>query len=333
MLFQLDLPSEENRKNRTENRHPGAQTSLKFPLPGIFSKNAKSAFEHGSLLTDTIVHWVKSEMVAGPFDFPPLENFRVNSLMAVKQKNKVRPILNLSAPKYTSFNDAVNENCIHKLEMSSASLFANALRKAGRWALMAKYDICDAYKQVALVAAQWAAFGFKWLGKYFYDITTVFGSKSAPANFALIPDTVVNVVCSLTNVPKGIVHRQLDDVPVVSPASTSFAQTFAAKYVEVCEMVGLQMAEDCPLREKSFGVGTNGTVLGIDFDSVEMSWKLPSAKADGIVNVINMFLAVRTCILKDVQKLHGKLSDFSQMAEFMKGFRFQLLKLLGSFEN
>ena len=96
---------------------------------------------------------------------------------------------------------------------------------------MAKYDICKAYKQVAGVAAQWAAFGFKWLGKYFYDITTVFGSKSAPANFDLIKETVVNVVCSLTNVSKGIVHRQLDDVPVVSPASTSFAQTFAAKYV------------------------------------------------------------------------------------------------------
>ena len=98
-------------------------------------------------------------------------------------------------------------------------------------------------------------------------------------------------------------------------------------------MVGLPLAEDCPLRKKSFGGGTNGTVLGIDFDSVEITWKSLSAKADGIVNVINMFLAVRTCILKDVQKLHGKLSDFSQMAEFMKGFRFQLLKLLGSFEN
>ena len=198
---------------------------------------------------------------------------------------------------------------------------------------MAKYDICDAYKHVAGAAAQWAAFGFKWLGKFFYNLTTVFGSKLAPANFDAIPETVVNVVCSLTNVPRGIVHRQLDDVPVVSPASTGFAQTFAAKYVEVCEMVGLPLAEDCPLREKSFGVGTNGTVLGIESDSLEMTWKLPSAKADGIINVINMFLAVRTCTLKDVQKLHGKLSDFSQMAEFMKGFRFQLSKLLGSFEN
>ena len=87
-------------------------------------------------------------------------------------------------------------------------------------------------------------------------------------------------------------------------------------------MQGGYSQEDCPLREKLFGVGTNGMVLGIDFDSVEMTWKLPSAKADGIMNVINTFLAVRTCTLKDVQKLHRKLSDFSQMAVFMKGFRF-----------
>ena len=272
-------------------------------------------------------------MVAGPFDTPPLENFRVNPLMAVKQKNKVRPILNLSAPKNASFNDAVVVSSLRKLEMSSAALFAKALRKAGKGALMAKYDICDAYKQVAGVASQWAAFGFHWLGKYFFDITTVFGSKSAPANFDSIPETVVNIVCALTKVPKGIVHRQLDDVPIVSPASTSFAQVFAAKYVEVCGKVGLPLAADCPSREKSFGVGTNGTVLGIDFDSENLTWKLPNAKAVGITNVINSFLAVRTCSLKDVQRLHGKLSDFSQMAEFMKGFRFQLSKLLGSFEN
>ena len=111
--------------------------------------------------------------------------------MAVQQKNKIRPILNLSAPKHFSFNDAVDETRVRKLEMSSASLFARALRRAGRGALIAKYDIRDAYKQIAGHPAQWAAFGFKWLEKYFYDITTVFGSKSAPANFDAVPETSV----------------------------------------------------------------------------------------------------------------------------------------------
>ena len=123
----------------------GAFTALRTLLPSIETKNAKSAFQHGLLLTDTIGHWVKCKMVAGPFDEPPLENFRANPLIAVQQKAKVHLILNLSAPKNFSFNDAVDDHRVRKLIMSSASLFAKALRRAGRGALMAKFDICDAY--------------------------------------------------------------------------------------------------------------------------------------------------------------------------------------------
>ena len=143
----------------------------------------------------------------------------------------------------------------------------------------------------------------------------------------------MNIVCTLTRVPCEIVYRQLDDVPVISPASTSYAKIFVEKYVEVCEMVGLPLAVDCPLREKSFRIGTTGTVLGIEFDSITLTWKLPIAKVTGLVSIIDSFLVARTCSLKDVQRLHGKLSDYSQMCDFMKGFRFQLSKLLGSFEN
>ena len=109
----------------------GALTVLKKILPPIDEKNARSAYLHRVLLTDTIAQWVKNKMVAGPFDKPPLKNVRVNPLMAVQQKNKIRPILNLSAPKHFSFNDAVDETRVRKLEMSSASLFARALRRRG----------------------------------------------------------------------------------------------------------------------------------------------------------------------------------------------------------
>ena len=74
----------------------GAVTVMKGILPVLDSQNAKSAFIYGEMLTDTIAHWVKNKMVAGPFRKPPLNNFRVNPLMAVKQKTKVSPILNLT---------------------------------------------------------------------------------------------------------------------------------------------------------------------------------------------------------------------------------------------
>ncbi len=61
--------------------------------------------------------------------------------MAAVQKTKVRPILNLSAPKGCSFNDAVDPLSIDKLKMSSAKLFAEAVIKAGQGAIMAKTNI------------------------------------------------------------------------------------------------------------------------------------------------------------------------------------------------
>jgi len=41
----------------------------------------------------------------------------------------------------------------------------------------------------------------------------------------------------------------------------------------------------------------------------------------------------KSCNLKDVQKLHGKLANFAQACEFMKGFRYNLLELLKKFEG
>ena len=90
------------------------------------------------MLTDTIAHWVKNKLVAGPFQRPPLRNFRSNPLMAVKQKNKIRPVLNLSAPVGASFNEAVNPDSLRKLSMSTAKEFGYEILRAGRGAEIAK---------------------------------------------------------------------------------------------------------------------------------------------------------------------------------------------------
>lgn len=96
-----------------------------------------SAFENGQMLTDNIAYWVKTRVVAGPYRKPPITGFQTNPLMAVQQKDKVRPILNLSAPKGLSFNDAVHEQNLKKLGMSSARLFGQAIKRAGRNAVIA----------------------------------------------------------------------------------------------------------------------------------------------------------------------------------------------------
>ena len=311
----------------------GATTDLKHGLKELACKNSKSSIGNGEVLTDTIGHWVKSKMVAGPYKDKPLKNFRTNPLMAVVQKSKVRPILNLSSPKGSSFNDAVNEFCIKKLEMSSAKLFSQTIFKAGKNCIMTKSDICDAYKIIPGHPSQWNCFGFKWLGRYFFDITTVFGSKSAPANFDCLPETLVNIVCSEEKIPRKWVHRQLDDVPVVSPIDTDYSARFSEKYALLCKKFNIPLADFCPNKEKAFGPSTTGTVLGVEFNTCSMSWSLPREKYNSTIKIIDLFLHSKTCNLKMIQQLHGKLTDFVQMCDFMLGFRFHLVKLLGNFEN
>ncbi len=303
------------------------------PLPGLIEKNAPSAIENGEFMTDVLATWVKKGFVAGPFESPPMEGFRGNPLMAAVQKTKVRPILNLSSPKGRSFNDAVNSWEIENLQMSTPRLFSDSVLKAGNNALMSKTDIQDAYKLIPNPVLEWKYYGFTWLGKFFVDTTTVFGSKTAPASFDPLPETLVNIVCSVKRIPKTWVHRQLDDVPVVSPLGSGLTESFAKTYAQICKDLKIPLAENCPNHEKAFGPSTYGTVLGIGFDTATLEWHISRDKADDLQDCVDVFLEKRACTLHDAQVLHGKLSSFAQMSDFLRGFRFNLTNFLRKFES
>ena len=69
----------------------------------------RSTLDHGAQLTDTVADWVKKGFVAGPFDSPPLEQFRVNPLMVKEERSKVRPVLNVSSPPGRSINKNIDQ--------------------------------------------------------------------------------------------------------------------------------------------------------------------------------------------------------------------------------
>ena len=204
--FRWTLP-EKNVAKKALRRLRGETVKMLHHLPAVVTKNAKSAVAHGKWITDTIATWIKRGYVMGPFAAPPLKLFRSNPLMAAVQKTKVRPIMNLSSPKGRSFNDAVNPWFIEKLSMSSPRLFGESLLKMGEGAVFSKSDIQDAYKLIPNATEQRRLYGFKWLGKFFYDKTTVFGSAAAPAWFDPLSELVVQLVCSLSNIPRKYVDN------------------------------------------------------------------------------------------------------------------------------
>jgi len=92
-------------------------------LPAAIIPSSGSVLDHGPVFTDAVANWVKKGFVAGPFISPPCPEFRANSMIAVSQKDKIRIIMNLSAPEGDSFNDAVSSRDLQKIYMSTAKSF------------------------------------------------------------------------------------------------------------------------------------------------------------------------------------------------------------------
>ena len=161
----------------------GADSFQKSYLPPCTVKNAKNSIIFGEQITDTIASWIKKEFVAGPFDSPPLKDFRVNSILAVDQGVKIRPVLNVSLPEEESFNSNVNELLLEKVYMSNARRFGLSVCEAGFGAIMSKFDLVDAYKNVLVKLFDLRLQGFAWLSKFFFECRQIFGAKTAVQNF------------------------------------------------------------------------------------------------------------------------------------------------------
>jgi hypothetical protein len=236
-------------------------------LPGAILKNAPSIEQHGNNFTSTLAEWIEKGFVAGPFLYPPVPDFRANVLMAEQQKDKVRPILNLSSPSGESFNDNVDEYKVPKTYQSSARLFGQSLLEVGPGAVMSKMDMRDAFKLVPARIEDLRLQGFCWLGAFFIDTQQIFGGSPSVANFDQVAEMVLNITKSETGLKHAKIHRTLDDVACVARPGDGECQRFTNAYRRVCGELGVPLAEDCPLREKAFSNECQGTVLGVEFNS------------------------------------------------------------------
>ena len=306
-----------------ENLKSGASSFQKSELPSNFSKNALSAVNNGAEVTDVIASWIKKGFVAGPFSQPPLPQFRVNSLMAIVQGPKVRPVLNVSLPKLYSFNDNIEVNAMEKVKMTSARAFSYSVIEAGRGALMSKFDMTDAYKNIPAQLEDLRLQGFQWLGKYFVELRQIFGAKSAVANYDIFGNTVLTITAAICGIPEKWIHRTLDDVPFVARIGSGLAELFCKTYKQICRELNIGLAPECELFEKAFTLSKYGKVLGVFFETDTASWCLPEDKREKSLEAIREALAAPPTV-KSFQKLVGRLNDISIMCPFLKGFKMPL---------
>jgi hypothetical protein len=74
----------------------GAPSCQLLNLPSVCCRKCEVCYViHGQNDTDTVAGWVEKGYAAGPFEQPPLNKFRVNSLLAATNSGKVRPVLDV----------------------------------------------------------------------------------------------------------------------------------------------------------------------------------------------------------------------------------------------
>jgi hypothetical protein len=311
----------------------GAGAYQKFNLPSCKVPNNLSTVKFGREVTDAVAHWVRKGYASGPFSEPPTKKFRANAILAIDQGDKVRTVLDLSSPKNFSFNSTVDEKKLEKVHMSSAKQFAKTLAIAGKNAEISKIDMVDAYKNIPSKINDLNLQGFFWLDKYFVETRQIFGAKTAVPNFDTLGNTILSLALCNTKMPSCFVHRTLDDVPIVSPANTSWGKDFVKVYLDLCKSLNIDVTVSCPKNEKAFLHSFQGKVLGIIFDSSQGTWKLPEKKIQKTVIAIKKILESNMLDLKEFQSMMGRINFAGQLSPFMQGFKFNLNKILGQLQN
>ncbi len=311
----------------------GAEAYQMSELPPIMVENYESAYENGALITDKIACWIESGFVAGPFDSPPMAGFRANPLKAVVKNGKVRPVLNMSGPRGKSFNDNVDKRKLEKVHMDTAKKFGYKLRETGAKAEMSKFDFCDAYKSIPAKTSDYRLQGFKWLGKYFIETQQTFGGIPSVCNFDREGNTIKTLATIKSKVPKDSVLRILDDTSNIGKKGTGRAAAFSKEMKKICSFINMPLAQNCPNKEKAFEVEERGIVMGIGFDSRNMTWFLPKEKGERTIRRCLDIYDKQVVDLKTMEKVMGSVNDLAQMAPFVKFYKNSGNALLTSFEG
>jgi hypothetical protein len=90
------------------------------------------------------------------------------------------------------------------------------------------------------------------------------------------------------------------------------------------------LAPDCPKFDKSFGPTTMGKVLGIWFNTTDLTWRLSDEKISANLQSINEVTNLKSPTLMAIQSLMGHLDYISTKCSFMNTFKFNLNTILAS---
>ena len=197
------------------------------------------------------------------------------------QPGKWRLILDLSSPHGHSVNDGIPKDpfSLHYITVDDA---IKALVELGPGALMAKFDVQAAYRNLAIYSADRYLLGMKWRDVYYVDLVLSFGLRFAPFIFDSVASAVEWILSH--NYAVSPLSHYLDDFLTMGAAHTSACQIHMDRAFTVFGSLGLPLND-----QKCEGPTTVFILLGIQLDSVNQIAKVPADKVQRIVQLLHIW--------------------------------------------
>ncbi|XP_060587839.1 uncharacterized protein LOC132743320 [Ruditapes philippinarum] len=273
------------------------------------SPNLRSARELPGVLHTKIIKEIQVGRVAGPFLRIPFPTLQISPIGLVPKKGgDYRLIHHLSYPRNRSINDYIDEDHC-SVSYSTIDQAADMVARLGQGALLSKSDVKSAFRLLPISPADFDLLGFKVMvgekGKpvtyYFYDKMLPFGSSISCALWEKFASFLHWVV--VANSHNSNILHYLDDFLFGESSNHIQPGHTLQSFENTCKKFGIPIALD-----KTCAPSTCLVYLGVEFDTVQMSMRLPNDKLVDLRQKIIIAINAKKISLKDMQSLLGSLN-------------------------
>ena len=156
-----------------------------------------------------------------------------------------RLILDLSSPPGFSVNDGISADD-SSVRYQGIDQAIDAILSVGKGALLSKFDIERAYRNVPIHPEDRFLLGMKWDGHYYVDLTLPFGGRPSATIFSSVAD-VLQFILSSVALRSVLLHYLDDFLNVFDPRSRFTASAYRAANVDLdtelstCEIIYVRL--------------------------------------------------------------------------------------------
>ena len=276
-------------------------------LPVSDQRNHKGARDYRGIIDLYLSAESKLNRICGPFQSPPFEPFFTSPLNTVPKSDSQdrRVIVDLSWPLGKGVNSGIDVDLYlgapSDLHFPTIDDVIRLVNLAGTGCLIYKRDLKAAYRQFPVDPSDYRFLGYYWNGLYYFDTRLCMGQRSA----ALACQRSTRAVVFIMLAKSHTVTVYLDDFIGVERVDNAWRAYYALE--DLLQELGLQESASKALPPSSHQV-----VLGVLFDTINMSISIPKSRVDDTRVMVDSWLSKSKASKRELQSLLGKLMFISK---------------------